>query len=95
MTTCTIYENPRYRTDPSYTLNPSYKISGQLRNLLMNWVIEVHLSYYQTLYFLVLLVFLRMVAVDQLELIGVTSAFIAPKFEEIKAPKHGLFSILY
>lgn len=78
--------------------NPEYmdgqtEINWQMRQTLVDWLLQVHLRYHmlpETLWIAVNIVdrFLtkRIVSVLKLQLVGVTAMFIAAKYEEILAP---------
>lgn len=77
---------------PDY-MNGQSEINWQMRQTLVDWLLQVHLRYHmmpETLWIAVNLVdrFLshRVVSLLKLQLVGVTAMFIASKYEEIMAP---------
>jgi hypothetical protein len=77
------------------------EITWQMRETLVDWLLQVHLRYHmlpETLWIAVNLVdrFLskRVVSVAKLQLVGVTAMFVASKYEEILAPSVDEFVFL-
>ncbi|KAL7279032.1 hypothetical protein ACG7TL_006865 [Trametes sanguinea] len=78
--------------DPDY-MDGQTEINWQMRQTLVDWLLQVHLRYHllpETLWIAVNIVdrFLtkRAVSLMKLQLVGVTAMFIAAKYEEILAP---------
>lgn len=83
--------------------NPNYmddqrELQWNMRNILIDWLIEVHNKFRllpETLYLAVNIIdrFLsqRVVSLVKLQLVGVTAMFIAAKYEEVTAPSIGNF----
>lgn len=70
-----------------------------MRNLLVDWLIDVHLQFnllQETLYMTVALIdrYLQVcagsVTTKQLQLVGVTAMFVASKYEEMYPPEIGI-----
>ena len=77
---------------PDY-MNGQTELNWQMRQTLVDWLLQVHLRYHllpETLWIAVNIVdrFLtkRIVSMLKLQLVGVTAMFIAAKYEEILAP---------
>jgi cyclin B len=69
-------------------------VNEKMRDILIDWLVEVHLKYKlvpETLYLTVSLIdkYLEKVVVnrEKLQLVGVTAMLIASKYEEIYAPE--------
>ncbi|GAA5804978.1 hypothetical protein HPULCUR_010488 [Helicostylum pulchrum] len=79
--------------DPSYALNLQHEVNWNMRGVLIDWVIEIHHLFAllpETLFLTVNIIdrflSLRTVVLSKLQLVGITSLFIATKFEEISCP---------
>lgn len=79
--------------DPTYALNLQHEVNWNMRGVLIDWVIELHHMFQllpETLFLTVNIIdrFLstRTVVLSKLQLVGITSLFIATKFEEISCP---------
>jgi cyclin B len=73
-------------------------VTGRMRSILVDWLSQVHIRFHllpETLYMTVALIdrFLQEVSVpkEKLQLVGVTSMFVASKYEEMYAPEIGDF----
>ncbi|KAI9322824.1 cyclin-like protein [Dichotomocladium elegans] len=80
--------------DPNYASNNQHEITWKLRAVLIDWIVEVHYLFQllpETLYLAVNIVdrFLskRPISINKLQLVGITSLFIATKFEEVSSPR--------
>jgi len=77
-------------------------ITEQMRGVLLDWLVEVHFSYFnfrpETLFLTQTLIdaYLNLTVVmrERLQLVGVTCMLIAAKFEEIEVPKVARFAYL-
>ena len=83
----------KYSFDPNYMSNQS-EINHNMRAILINWLIKVHLKYKflpQTIYITVNIIDRYLSKVDtnkkKLQLVGITALIIACKYEERKYPK--------
>ncbi|KAI8073694.1 cyclin-like protein [Thamnidium elegans] len=83
----------RLMADPSYALNLQHEVNWNMRGVLIDWVIEIHHLFQllpETLFLTVNIIdrflSLRTVVLSKLQLVGITSLFIATKFEEISCP---------
>jgi hypothetical protein len=79
--------------DPTYALNLQHEVTWKMRSVLVDWVIEIHYLFQllpETLFLAVNIIdrFLsaRTVVLGKLQLVGITSLFIATKFEEMSCP---------
>ncbi|KAG2193481.1 hypothetical protein INT46_005205 [Mucor plumbeus] len=84
---------PALMADPMYANSQQHEVSWKMRSVLVDWVIEIHYLFGllpETLFLAVNIIdrFLsvRTVALGKLQLVGITSLFIATKFEEIICP---------
>lgn len=71
-----------------------YEITGRMRSILIDWLVQVHMRFHllqETLYLTVAILdrFLQVQRVERskLQLVGVTSMLIASKYEEMYAPE--------
>jgi G2/mitotic-specific cyclin 1/2 len=78
--------------NPNYMSNQK-ELQWQMRSILVDWLIEVHVKFRllpETLYLAVNIVdrflSLRVVSLVKLQLVGLTSLFIAAKYEEVVLP---------
>ena len=90
--------------EPTTMPNPDYmhhqdELEWKMRGILVDWLIEVHTRFRllpETLFLAVNIIdrFLsaEVVALDRLQLVGVTAMFIAAKYEEVLSPHVGNFS---
>ena len=83
----------KYRPLPSYMDTVQTAVTGDMRAVLVDWLIEVAEEFrlvtetlYLTVAYLDRFLSQRHIHPDQLQLLGVTSMFIAAKFEEIFPP---------
>ncbi|KAL9544740.1 hypothetical protein MBANPS3_007474 [Mucor bainieri] len=84
---------PGVMADPKYANNQQHEISWKMRSVLVDWVIEIHYLFGllpETLFLAVNIIdrflSLRTVALGKLQLVGITSLYIATKFEENTCP---------
>lgn len=84
---------PKSMADPSYALNLQHEVTWKMRSVLIDWVIEIHYLFQllpETLFLAVNIIdrflSLRTVVLGKLQLVGITSLFIAAKFEEMICP---------
>ncbi|EPB88323.1 G2/mitotic-specific cyclin 1/2 [Mucor circinelloides 1006PhL] len=84
---------PGIMADPMYANNQQHEISWKMRSVLVDWVIEIHYLFGllpETLFLAVNIIdrflSLRTVALGKLQLVGITSLYIATKFEENMCP---------
>ncbi|GAN09523.1 conserved hypothetical protein [Mucor ambiguus] len=84
---------PGVMADPKYANNQQHEISWKMRSVLVDWVIEIHYLFDllpETLFLAVNIIdrflSLRTVALGKLQLVGITSLYIATKFEENTCP---------
>lgn len=84
---------PKCMADPSYALISQHEVTWRMRSVLVDWVIEIHYLFNllpETLFLAVNIIdrFLsqRTVVLGKLQLVGITSLFIAAKFEEMISP---------
>ncbi|ESO02125.1 hypothetical protein HELRODRAFT_106476 [Helobdella robusta] len=83
----------RYIIRPDY-LSPQTEVNGKMRAILVDWLVQVHLRFHllqETLFLSVAILdrYLQQnqVAKSKLQLVGVTSMWIASKYEEMYAPE--------
>ncbi|KAL0087875.1 cyclin-like protein [Phycomyces blakesleeanus] len=79
--------------DPTYVSSQQHEVTWRMRGVLIDWVVEIHHLFEllpETLFLTVNLIdrFLsrRAVVLSKLQLVGITSLYIATKFEEVTAP---------
>ncbi|KAF1801339.1 cyclin-like protein [Mucor lusitanicus] len=84
---------PGVMADPKYANNQQHEISWKMRSVLVDWVIEIHYLFDllpETLFLAVNIIdrflSLRTVALGKLQLVGISSLYIATKFEENTCP---------
>ncbi|KAI7893221.1 cyclin-like protein [Mucor mucedo] len=84
---------PKCMADPSYAMISQHEVTWKMRSVLVDWVIEIHCLFNllpETLFLAVNIIdrFLsqRTVVLGKLQLVGITSLFIAAKFEEMISP---------
>lgn len=84
---------PKCMADPSYAVVSQHEVTWKMRSVLVDWVIEIHCLFNllpETLFLAVNIIdrFLsqRTVVLGKLQLVGITSLFIAAKFEEMVSP---------
>ena len=84
---------PHLMADATYALNLQHEVTWKMRSVLIDWVIEIHYLFQllpETLFLAVNIIdrFLsqRTVVLGKLQLVGITSLFIATKFEEMACP---------
>lgn len=84
---------PNVMADPKYANNQQHEVSWKMRSVLVDWVIEIHYLFDllpETLFLAVNIIdrflSLRTVALGKLQLVGITSLYIATKFEENTCP---------
>ncbi|KAF0298999.1 G2/mitotic-specific cyclin-B [Amphibalanus amphitrite] len=78
------------------------KITGKMREILIDWLVQVHLKFkllHETLYLTVAIIdrFLQVdssISPAQLQMVGVTAMWIASKYEEIYAPEVNDFVVI-
>ena len=91
-----IYDYLRH-LERQFAIKPQYLglvITGRMRSVLMDWIVQVHLRFHllqETLYLTVAIIdrFLQLqdVSRNKLQLVGVTAMLVASKYEEIYAPE--------
>ncbi|KAI9023797.1 cyclin-like protein [Phycomyces nitens] len=79
--------------DPTYVTSQQHEVTWRMRGVLIDWVVEIHHLFEllpETLFLTVNLIdrFLsrRAVVLSKLQLVGITSLYIATKFEEVTSP---------
>jgi len=92
--------------EDSHKVSPRYldgrDISGKMRSILVDWLVQVHLRFnlmQETLYLAIAIIdrFLQRrsdIRRNQLQLVGITAMFLASKYEEMYSPEIGDFSYI-
>ncbi len=87
-------ENPNFYPSTNYMKNNQFDINEKMRAILLDWLVEVHLKFKllpETLFITINIIdrYLekRTIQRTKLQLVGITSMFIACKYEEIYAPE--------
>lgn len=99
---CSVYVNDIYKylrhLERVFKVRPDYmedqEISGRMRTILIDWLVQVHLRFHllqETLFLTVQLLdrYLQVQSVSKrkLQLVGVTAMFVAAKYEEMYPPE--------
>ncbi|MCL7039522.1 hypothetical protein MKW94_006485 [Papaver nudicaule] len=91
------------RTESASSQLLPFGITGDMRMILVDWLIEIHMHFQFTpevLYLAVHIVdqYLAMtlvVEMEEIQLIGITAMFIASKYEEVETPRIDQFAVTY